>query len=64
MLNNLSPMERETLVTLGNKGPGGDFDQLSLNKLFTLGLIEVNSNRQIVLTPEGRKLANQLAPNA
>lgn len=64
MLSNLSPKERETLVAFGRKGSGGDFDQIALSKLFTLGLIEVDSDRRVVLTPLGRKFAKELAADA
>jgi hypothetical protein len=64
MLKNLSQMERETLVKLGTNGPGGNFDHLALNKLFTLALIEIDNSRRLVLTEEGRRLAKELAPHA
>ncbi|MBI3861909.1 MAG: hypothetical protein HY290_08425 [Planctomycetia bacterium] len=60
MLRQLSHREQETLVTLGTTGPGGNFDALSLNKLFTLGLIEVDHERRIILTSTGRQLYDDL----
>ena len=60
MLSNLSPRERETLVKLGAKGPTANLDHMSLNKLFILGLIEVDSDRRIVLTNIGERLSEEL----
>jgi len=60
MLSNLSPRERETLVKLGAKGPTANLDHMALNKLFTLGLIEVDSDRRIVLTQIGQRLCDDL----
>jgi hypothetical protein len=63
MLNNLSARERETLVKLGAKGPTANLDQMALNNLFTLALIELDSDRRIVLTNIGRGLCEQLVRN-
>ncbi len=54
MPENLSPKERDTLMKLGAKGSGANLDQIALIKLFTLGLIEVNSDRRVVLTKKGQ----------
>jgi len=50
----LSPRERETLLALGDQGSGGNFDQISMSKLFVLGLVEVQSiDRRLILTKAG-----------
>jgi hypothetical protein len=57
MPERLSQIERDTLLLLGKRGPGGDFDQMAMAKLFAIGLVEVSSsNRRLALTSEGRKL--------
>ena len=61
MLRNLSPRERETLVKLGERGPGGNFDINALNKLFTLGLITVSGDRRVELTDAGRDICGEVA---
>jgi hypothetical protein len=63
MLWNLSPSERETLVKLGVKGPTANLDHMALNKLFTLGLIEVDSDRRIVLTEIGQRQCEEFGRN-
>jgi hypothetical protein len=55
-----SPRERKTLVKLGAKGSTANLDHTALNKLFTLGLIEVDSDRRIVLTKIGQRLCEEL----
>jgi hypothetical protein len=60
MLNDLSPKERETLVKFGAKGPTANLDHIALNKLFTLGLLEVDSDRRIVLTKIGQRICEEL----
>ena len=60
MLGNLSPSERQTLVKLGARGPAAKLDHVALNKLFKFGLIEVDSDRRIVLTRAGRKIYDHL----
>jgi hypothetical protein len=62
MLFNLSPQERETLLELGRRGSGGNFDILVLSKLFTRGLCEIRStDRRLVLTEAGRDLYRELS---
>ena len=61
MFSNLSPRERETLVKLGAKGPTANLDHMALNKLFTVGLIEVDSDRRIVLTKIGQRVCDELS---
>lgn len=61
MLRQLSQREQETLVKLGDKGPGGDFDTIALNKLFTLGLVEIDRDRRVVLTESGQQIWQELA---
>jgi len=57
----LSPDECDTLLKLYQKGPGGSFEQISLGRLFTLGLIDFSSDaRCIVLTDAGRKIRDEL----
>jgi hypothetical protein len=57
----LSPDECDTLLKLHQKGPAGSFEQISLGRLFALGLIEVSSDaRRIVLTEAGRKARDEL----
>jgi Mn-dependent DtxR family transcriptional regulator len=63
MLSNLSPREHETLVKLGAKGPTASLDHIALNQLFTLGLVDVDSDRRIVLTETGNRLCEQLLRN-
>ena len=60
MLSNLSPRECETLVKFGAKGPTANLDHMALNKLFTLALIEVDSDRRIVLTKLGQRICEGL----
>ena len=62
VIRKLSPEERAALLKLGGKGPGDDFDQLAMSKLFTLELVEVRStDRRLVLTDAGRELYRELA---
>ena len=62
MIRQLSPEERTALLKLGSKGPGGDFDQSAMSKLFTLGLVEIRSlDRRLVLTEPGREVYRELA---
>jgi hypothetical protein len=61
MLRNLSPRELETLVKLGEKGPGGNFDIIALNKLFTLALITVSNDRRVELTEAGKDICGEIA---
>ena len=62
MLGTLSPDERATLLKLGIKGPGGNFDQIAMSKLFALGLVEVRADdRRLILTEAGRETYRQLA---
>ena len=62
MPDRLSPIERRTLWKLSEKGPAGNFDQIALSKLFTLGLVDVTSkDRRLVLTKAGRELCRDLA---
>ena len=60
MLRQLSQREQETLARLGEKGPGGNFDTIALNKLFTLGLIAVDEERRVVPTDFGRSLIREI----
>jgi hypothetical protein len=60
MHRNLSPRERETLVKLGAKGPTANLDHMALSKLFTLDLIDVDSDRRIILTKIGQKICDEL----
>jgi hypothetical protein len=60
MLKNLSPIEREMLVKLGAKGPTANLDHMALSKLFTLELIDVDSDRRIMLTEVGQRLCDEL----
>jgi hypothetical protein len=64
VLKHLSPTERDTLVQLRNNGPGSDLDHMALNELFKLRLVEVDAERRVVLTAEGRELAKQSTPHA
>jgi hypothetical protein len=60
MLHQLSEMERQTLIQFGNRGSGGNYDALALNKLFTLDLIEIDDDRRVVLTAAGRATFQEL----
>jgi hypothetical protein len=61
MPERLTSRERATLLQFGVEGPGGNFDQASLTKLFSFGLIEVRSkDRWIVLTQAGREACRKL----
>ena len=60
MPRNLSQNEQETLVKLGAKGPTANLDHVAMNKLFTLGLIELDSVRRIMLTKSGHKVCEEL----
>jgi hypothetical protein len=61
MENQLSSHERDMLLELGDRGAGGDFDQLAMSRLFTLGLVEVQfTDRRLILTKTGRALYQQL----
>lgn len=61
MPEELSPSDRQALLSLAIKGPGGDFDPDSMRRLFNLGLIEVRSDdRRVALTKEGLKVCRQL----
>jgi len=60
MESHLSARERDTLLELGNRGSGGDFDQIAMAKLFVLGLVEVRTiDRRLVLTKAGREVYSQ-----
>ncbi len=57
MQTQLSERERDALLLLGQRGAGGDFDQVAMARLFILGLIEVRTtDRRLVLTDEGREV--------
>jgi len=61
METQLSARERNTLLELGDRGAGGNFDQMALSKLFVLGLVEVRSgDRRLILTTEGRQVYSQM----
>jgi hypothetical protein len=64
MLRQLSPRERDTLVTLGENGPAGNFDIIALNKLFTLELITVSAERRIELTEAGKAVCREIFDQA
>jgi len=56
----LTIRERKALISLGRFGPGAAFDQIALGKLFSKGLVEVESrSHRIVLTARGRDLYTQ-----
>jgi len=62
MSHSLSPDEADTLLKLDQKGPAGSFEQISLGRLFALGLIEVSSEHpRIMLTDTGRKIRDEIA---
>ena len=60
MFSNLLRRERETLVKLGKRGPAANLDQIALCRLFTLGLVEVNSKRHTVLTLAGCRVRDEI----
>lgn len=64
MLRNLSGQDRETLMRLVTNGPGGDLDLSILNKLFSLGLIEIAEQRAVILTETGRTVYAEIARHA
>src|SRR5262249_22209077 len=50
ILRRLSEIKRENLLLPGHKGAAGNFDQIAMANLFTLGLVEVrNSDRRLAL---------------
>jgi hypothetical protein len=57
----LTALQRATLIELGSRGSGGDFDQYALAQLFVLGFVEVRQeDRRIVLTERGRAMYHSL----
>lgn len=60
MLRQLSEIDRETLKKFGDHGPEGDYNISSLNRLFTLDLIEIDDDRRVVLTKAGRATYSKL----
>jgi hypothetical protein len=61
METQLSVREQETLLELGRRGSGGNFDQLAMSKLFAMGMVEVRSDdRRLALTAVGRNIYAQL----
>jgi hypothetical protein len=62
MENSLSASECDALLELGQRGPGGDFDEGAMARLYALGLVEVRlADRRLVLTEGGRQLFIQLS---
>ncbi len=58
----LTDPQREALLELKWRGPGGSFDQMVMSQLFCLGLVEVCSHdRRVVLTPAGSEICDTLA---
>src|SRR6185295_19132084 len=53
----LSSLQRETIIELGSRGSGGNFNQTALSELFGLALVEVRSaDRRLALTNAGRQV--------
>jgi hypothetical protein len=54
-LSRLSDLQRKTIVELGSRGSGGNFDMEALHELFRLGLVEIRSvDRRLALTEIGK----------
>ena len=59
----LSIEQREALLALRSRGPGARLDQDALYGLASAGLIEVNSERRVVLTARGLPPAKRPSVN-
>jgi hypothetical protein len=57
----LSSMQRASILELGSRGAGGEFDTHIMSELMTMGYIEVEpKTRTVILTPTGRAIYGNL----
>ena len=57
----LSSEQRASIMELGVRGAGGEFDTHIMSELMTMGFVEVEStSRSLVLTQAGRQIYAEL----
>ena len=60
----LSAVQCFSIIELGSRGSGGDFDSKVMSELLTMGLVEVRSiDRRLVLTESGQEAFRELRGN-
>jgi len=57
---NLSPAEREAIVAIGTPGPCGPIEPETLVGLIMSGMLAIQSDRCLILTPHGQRAFKEL----
>jgi hypothetical protein len=59
--SNLSAVQCASILELGSRGSGGEFDSKIMSELLTMGLVAVrSSDRRLVLTESGLRIYRAL----